>query len=382
MKTKRILFYAVLALICVMQVSCAQAPVASPEISNTPPPLEVPSNSPDFNPELTEPLITKAPVAIKGVYSGSMCYTNYLLASDGSVWAWGNGYKDSPEKVIDNVKHVSANMSTLFAIKNDGSLWQTSGLTSDGTNIIKEGLQKVAENVKDATAIDSMKHFIVLDDGTLWLWQLDEPAKKLLDGVKAVDGGGYHVLALKDNGSLWAWGSNMSGAIGDGTQNDRSKFVKVLNNVKAMATGVGFSLAVKSDGTLWAWGGNHSGELSDQYKGGGYICRKPFQVMDEVKVIDAGRDYVIALKEDGSLWTWGENNYGQLGDGTEKKRSKPKKILDDVESITAGARSAFAIKTDGSVWAWGCGPLGNGEVQGSLTPIKVLDGSMLNQTNS
>jgi alpha-tubulin suppressor-like RCC1 family protein len=110
--------------------------------------------------------------------------------------------------------------------------------------------------------------------------------------------------------------------LGDGTQTSRSTPVQVRNltGVVAVAAGGSHSLAVKSDGTLWAWGWNLRGQLGD---GTTTDSREPKQVLTGVVAMEAGNSYSLAVKSDGTLWTWGANDQGQLGDGTTTSRSMP-----------------------------------------------------------
>lgn len=160
--------------------------------------------------------------------------------------------------------------------------------------------------------------------------------------AQTVAAGQFHSLAVKADGSLWAWGWNGSGQLGDGTTEDRHAPIKVMDNVTAVAAGDGFSLAVKTDGSLWAWGYGLEGVRST-----------PAKVLDNVAAVSAGHSHALAVKTDGSAWAWGWNDYGQLGDGTTTKRAAPVKIMDDVMAVAAGYADSLAIQTDGSLWAWG-----------------------------
>jgi alpha-tubulin suppressor-like RCC1 family protein len=194
-----------------------------------------------------------------------------------------------------------------------------------------------------------------------------------LTDVKAVAAGGGHSLALKSDGTVWAWGWNGDGQLGDGTTRSRTAPVQVsgLTGVVRIAAGGAHSLAVKDDGTVWAWGSNAGGQLGD----GTTMDRlTPVQVktLSGATTVAAGRFHSLALKEDGTLWAWGDDQFGQLGDAVELPppvwragRLGPMQAggLSGVAKIAAGTTHNLALKTDGTLWAWGensYGQLGNG----------------------
>ena len=169
------------------------------------------------------------------------------------------------------------------------------------------------------------------------------PAVAIAAGVK-------HQLAIKRDGTVWAWGKNDSGQLGDGTVLDEYAYVfnpvqaQGLDSVVAVAAGVSSSLALKSDGTVWAWGSGSASSIPVQVQG-----------LDSVVAVAAGALHNMALRNDGTVWTWGQNSYGQLGDGSTTARSAPAQVqgLDLVVAITAGAAHSLALRNDGTVWTWG-----------------------------
>ena len=299
---------------------------------------------------------------IHSVVSSSV-YCTAVIKMDGSLWMWGyNRYgqlgdgttedHNIPTKVLDNVVAISCGWHTA-AIRGDGSLWMW------GYN--KYGELGFAGGNKENDYGDSCQTTPV----------------KMLDNVTAVSCGNWHTAAIRTDGSLWMWGLNRMGQLGDGTTEDHNTPVKALNDVAAVSCGAGHTAAIKADGSLWIWGNNIHGELGI---GRGNRSETPVKVLDNVSAVSCGWDHTAAIKTDGSLWIWGNNEYGQLGDGTEESRRIPVKILDNVAAVGCGRYHTAAIKTDGSLWTWGfnrMGQLGDGTTEDHNTPVKVLDDAIL-----
>jgi len=204
-----------------------------------------------------------------------------------------------------------------------------------------------------------------------------------------VSAGDNHALALKSDGTVYAWGANWSGQLGDGTTTDRHTPVQVssLTNVTMVAGGEDHSVALKSDGTVWSWGWNNVGQLGDNTTTDRLT---PVQVLTgasgcatnlcNITKISSWQQHTLALKSDSTVWAWGRNNKGQLGDNTTTNRRTPVQVsgLSGIIDVAAGQFHSLALKSDGSVWAWGenvYGQLGDNTTTQRLTPVRVVTGA-------
>jgi len=217
-----------------------------------------------------------------------------------------------------------------------------------------------------------------LGDGTSTPRYLPNPVSLLCTGVIAVASRGKCSVALKDDGSVWAWGDNQSGQIGDGTTVYRSEPVRtlVVSQIIAVAAGGHHNLALRSDGTVWAWGFNTFGQLGD----GTTVSRStPVQVrrLTGIVAIGAGWHHSLALDVDGRVWAWGLNRDGQLGDGSTTDSPLPVQAVDlnEVVAISGGEFHSMAVRSDGSVRTWGdnyWGQIGDGTRTDRWTPVQPV----------
>jgi alpha-tubulin suppressor-like RCC1 family protein len=201
----------------------------------------------------------------------------------------------------------------------------------------------------------------------------------------AIAGGGAHTVALKNDWIPWAWGSNADGQLGDGTTTSRNFPVKVSSGVEVIHISAGrsagedgsFTVAVCADGTVMSWGNNHYGQLGDGTTTNRYTALQVLN-LDNVMETSAGTAHSLALKADGTVWAWGRNDRGQLGDGTTTNRTFPVQIFNfnDVVAVDAGESHSLALKGDGTLWAWGyngSGQLGDGTTTNRTVPVQVSD---------
>ncbi len=306
---------------------------------------------------------------------------NIALRRDGTVWVWGNGLGTTPQQVggIGNAAKIAYANGGL-ALDQAGTLvgWEmnTAALAVETVPALS-GLLAIEGNYNFAAALKA--------DGTVWTWGDNRYGQLGLGQVSysstpvAVNGltgvarlstaaynnllaGGAHNLALKDDGTLWAWGMNFSGQLGDGSTTDRAAPVQVpdMSNVVSVAASSGSSFAVKSDGSLWAWGANTNGDLGGGFSD--YTVLAPRQVPGIAGATTVSTEHflVLVLRGDGTVLAWGSNEMGQLGDGTTTARWTPAAVpgVAQAAKAVAGVQSAYVLKTDGGVLAWGANDYG------------------------
>ena len=227
---------------------------------------------------------------------------------------------------------------------------------------------------------------VIAQDGSLYMWGVNDFGQigdgttknrykptKILDHVVSVSLGDYYSGAITQDGSLYMWGSNVYGQIGDGTTEDRYKPTKILDHVIAVSLGYCHSGAITQDGSLYMWGSNDSGQIGDGTTEDRY---KPTKILDHVIAVSLQTGNSGAITQDGSLYMWGSNSRGGIGDGTTEVRYKPTKILDHVIAVSLQTGNSGAITQDGSLYMWGSnvyGEIGDGTEEDRYKPTKILD---------
>jgi len=341
---------------------------------------------------------------------------SYAIKQDGSLWVWGGIFNrtpvgesimdiawSEPVKIMENVRSVAGYVSGAMVIKNDNSLWriQNNGATwwyEDSEPVPNISTRKIMENVAYVSAGNGYVMIIdtsgtlwgmgynssgQLGDGTTMYW--DRPVR-IMENVASVTAskiGWGLTLAVRTDGSLWAWGANAAGGLGIGITDITPSLspVRVMENVATVSTANETVMAITTDGVLWGWGWNIYGQLGDGRAGITHFNNPtPVQIMDGVIAVSSGGLHTMAIRFDGSLWAWGSNEHAQLGDGTTTDRHSPVKIMDNVVEVSAGSTHTIATREDGSLWAWGSnteGQLGNGTTISSNVPIRIIDGIRL-----
>ena len=319
------------------------------------------------------------------------------VKADGTVWAWGSDFRyqlgdtvaaspsdqDAPVKVLG--AGATGQLSNAVAVAAGG--FQSMALLANGT-VYGWGDNAYGQSGDNKTADPTRSPSQVHGPGNVGF----------LTNVVAISEGRYHSLALKADGTVWAWGRNNDGQLGDSTNGtERDTPVQVhgvgdsgfLGGVIAISTGNYHSVALKADGTVFAWGLNDNGQLGDNT-----IVERdvPVQVkspdglgvLSNITAIAANRHQVTSLRSDGTMWSWGSNTDGELGDGTQNERHLPVQVvgpggtgfLTGVAAIGMAGHHGMAVKSDGSEYDWGRnsnGQLGDNKAANpEKTPAHVI----------
>ena len=323
----------------------------------------------------------------------------------GSTGALGDGTtanKSSPVQIgaLVTWKAITCGFLVGLAVKNDGTMWTwgynnagalgTGNLTSYSSPVQIGALTTWSVNLTCGQAAS----LAIKTDGTLWGWGYNAQGQlgqgnttnysspvqvgALTTWSKVAMGNqGYHTLAIKTDGTLWSWGMNYQGALGLGNTTYYSSPVQVgaLTTWSTVTAGYATTCAIKTDGTMWSWGHNSVGQLG-QNNTTAYSSPVQVGALTTWLSVSAGQYHMVAVKTDGTLWTWGYNNNGQLGVGNIATYSSPVQVgaLTTWSKIGAGANHCAAIKTDGTLWTWGDNPsgqLGDETTTDRSSPIQV-----------
>jgi len=288
------------------------------------------------------------------------------IREDGTLWDWAWG-DDGPVQIGTDTGWlaVSVGYGHTVAIREDGSLWawgnNWNGQLGDGTTTSRHSPVRIGADTSWRAVSAGYGHTVAIrGDGSLWAWGrkyrwgLYHPLLVQNHGPSpvrigtdtnwaAVSAGSVHVIAIREDGSLWAWGFNENGRLGDGTSATRLSPVRIGTDMdwRTVSAGGGHTMAIRGDGSLWAWGDNRNGQLGDGTSGGWMNNRfSPVQIgtdMDWATVSAGGiftsqtenprGGHTMAVREEGSLWAWGDNWNGQLGDGTTTGSDSPIQVI-------------------------------------------------------
>jgi alpha-tubulin suppressor-like RCC1 family protein len=266
---------------------------------------------------------------------------------------------------VDNTGRLVFVSSVNDYYFSNGQAWSTDVNSSPVTQLWAWGLNNSGQ-LGDGTTTGRSSPVSVIGGFTDWCQVSAAP-------------GNQHTAALRINGTLWTWGNNSNGRLGDGTTTNRSSPVSVIGeftNWCQVSAGINHTAAVRTNGTLWAWG---IGPLGD---GTTITKSSPVSVIggftDWCQV--SANQHTAAIRTNGTLWAWGFNNLGRLGDGTTTYRLSPVSVVGgftDWCQVAAGSYHTAAVRTNGTLWAWGCnsaGRLGDGTTTDRSSPVSVVGG--------
>jgi alpha-tubulin suppressor-like RCC1 family protein len=346
------------------------------------------------------------------------------FAKTGSLWAWGkNNYgqlgdgtttaRSSPVQTVaagTNWSLVSGAGQywggAAGGIKTDGTLWMWGengqyyyGRVGDGTTTSRSSPVQIAGTTWKQLSCGGRHTAAIKTDGTLWAWGVNNnggvgdgtttarssPVQTSVGGNtwKMVSVAGYHsTAAIKTDGTLWTWGRSSTVINTDFSPADKSTPVQAGSETtwKQVSLGYVHAGAIKTDGTLWMWGTANDGALGNNTTTNVYSPVQTIAGGYNWKQVSCGWYFTAAIKTDGTLWTWGLNSYGNLGDGTTTARSSPVQTISmstNWKMVSAGNYMAVGIKTNGTLWTWGTGgsgALGDGTTSYKDSPVQTIAG--------
>jgi alpha-tubulin suppressor-like RCC1 family protein len=286
------------------------------------------------------------------------------ITLDGKLYAWGSnaqGQLGLGTQISELIPKLVNQDSDWKKVETGQSSYFSIGLKNNGSLMFWGGNVYAINNQPSLTPVEIAKNFKWKDFST----------------------GHFNILAIRDDNTLWGWGQNIDGSLGIdvesvGSQISTPTQVGIDNDWSEISCGVNHTLALKSNGTLWACGANNVGQLGNGTSENGIFSDAFVQVgtdNDWIEIL-ACAGFNLAIKSNGTLWAWGSNGIGQLGDGTMINRLVPIQIGTDTDwkSIGYSGYSSAAIKTNGTLWTWGLGgqgQLGNGSNTSSLLPIQI-----------
>jgi alpha-tubulin suppressor-like RCC1 family protein len=344
-------------------------------------------------------------------------FLTVAVKTNGTLWAWGsNGTgqlgdnttitRSSPVQIgaLTDWSDVAVNDNSVLALKNNGTIWawgfNNLGQLGIGTVEFKSSPVQVGtdSNWSKIGAASNNAHYAIKTTGSYWVvgsWQAGNIGGQLglgdTDRVSSpvqignalewsfVSSDANNSAGIKTDGSLWAWGTPTNGRLGtnDIIQPYSSPVqVGTLTNWKQVSVGNAYMVAVKTDGTLWSWGSGNNGRLG-QNNTTNYSSPTQVGSLTDWDFISAGNDGAwSAVKSNGTLWSCGRNTYAQIGDGTFTTKSSPVQVgaLTDWKQVSVGSTFTMAVKTNGTLWGWGqngSGMLGTNSTTSYSSPVQI-----------
>jgi len=347
---------------------------------------------------------------------------NRILRQDyvaGDVWSWGlnstgqlgdntDTTKSSPVSVVGGFTdwcQASAGRQFSLAIRTNGTAWgwgiNGQGRLGDNTTTNSSSPVSVVGGFTDwcQVSANSFHSLGVRQNGTAWGWGCncvgilgDDSTTNRSSPVSVVggftdwcqvSGGINHSLGVRQNGTAWAWGIGLCGKLGDNTIVSKSSPVSVVGGFCdwcQVSAGEAHSVGVRQNGTVWGWGLNSTGPLGD-----GTTVNKSSPVSVVGGFTDwcqasAGQQHSLAVRTNGTAWAWGINGQGRLGDNTTVNKSSPVTLVGgftDWSQVSAGLSQSLGLRQNGTAWAWGCntcGQLGDNTTVSKSSPVSVVGG--------
>jgi alpha-tubulin suppressor-like RCC1 family protein len=347
-----------------------------------------------------------------------------VTENKGLAWAWGQNSvgslgdatttnRSSPVSVVGgftdwcqiDTSGSSFSATHVLAVRQNGTAWawglNGSGRLGDGTITSRTSPVSVVGGFTDWCQVSAgTSHSLGLrQNGTAWAWGLNNSGQLGTGTTTArsspvsvvggftdwcqVSAGSYHSLGVRQDGSAWAWGAGSCGRLGSDTTTNTSSPVSVIGGFTdwcQVSAGGCHSLGVRQNGTVWSWGYNHCGQLGD---GTTTSRTSPVSVVGGFTdwcQVSAGGCHSLGVRENGTAWAWGANTNGRLGDGTTTSTSSPVSVVGgftDWCQVSAGINHSLGVRQNGTAWAWGfntSGQLGDGTTTGKASPVSIAGG--------